>query len=73
MVAKKAAKKKARKYDDKPAIRGNFGDVIKGSVAGDPAPKPKENIKDKKKVKKKSAPNDPYNYQEDERELGGEG
>ena len=66
----KAKKKRADKYDEKLAIKGNFADVIKDSVAGNPAPKPKGNKGNKKKAKKKPAPDD---YQEDDRELGGEG
>ncbi len=38
---KKAAKKRAHNYDEKLAINGTFEDVIKLSVAGNPAPKPK--------------------------------
>ena len=69
----KAKKKRAKKYDEKLAIKSNFEDVIRVSVAGNPAPKPKVNKEEKKKAKKKPILNDPDNYQEDERELGGEG
>ena len=41
----KAKKKRAEKYDAKLAINGSFEDVIKVSVAGNPKPKPKEEIK----------------------------
>lgn len=44
----KAKKKRADKYDDKLAINGSFNDVIKVSVIGTPAPKPKP-VKSKKK------------------------
>jgi uncharacterized protein YodC (DUF2158 family) len=46
---------------------------ITHKVSGNPTPKPKLHKGDKKKDKKKAAPGDFYNYQEDERELGGEG
>jgi hypothetical protein len=37
----KVKKKRASKYDEKLAINASFEDVIKISVAGNPAPKPK--------------------------------
>lgn len=48
VIMAKAKKKRADKYDNKLAINGSFDDVIKVSVAGNPAPKPKP-VKPKKK------------------------
>ena len=64
----KAAKNKVKK--EKPLIvKGSFDDLIKASGSGNPKPKPKEN----KEEKKKAATKDWDYYQEDDRELGGEG
>jgi hypothetical protein len=46
----KPTKKRAENYDTKLAINGTFEDVIKLSVAGNPAPAPKP-IKPSKKNK----------------------
>ncbi len=46
---KKAAKKSAHKYDEKLAINGTFEEVIRLSVAGNPAPAPKPIKHPKKK------------------------
>jgi hypothetical protein len=47
----KAKKKRADKYEDKLAIKGSFEDVIKVSMTGNPAPKPKP-VKPQKKNSK---------------------
>jgi hypothetical protein len=44
-----AKEKRAEKYDDKLAIDGSFEDVIRVTMAGNPAPKPKPVKPPKKK------------------------
>ena len=69
-------KSKNNKKEKPVVINASFEQLVKESVAGNPAPKPKEKkgLKKNKEDKKKLASNDLENYQElDERELGGEG